>query len=90
MSSKRPPRLTRAETKAQTRQRLLDAAAHVFAREGFAGASVDEIAGVAGFTTGALYSNFATKEELFLELLAHRSITRVAEAAALLSDCPAG
>jgi AcrR family transcriptional regulator len=38
----------------------------VFARDGYAGASVDAIAAQAGFTVGAVYSNFATKEELFL------------------------
>lgn len=62
-------RLSRAEAKARTRKRLLDAAVEVFAHKGFAGASVDEIAERAGYTVGALYSNFAGKEELFLSLL---------------------
>jgi AcrR family transcriptional regulator len=61
-------RLTRAEAKAHTRERLLAAAAQVFARKGFAGASVEDIAETAGFSIGALYSNFGGKEELFLEL----------------------
>ncbi|HTZ25378.1 MAG TPA: TetR family transcriptional regulator, partial [Streptosporangiaceae bacterium] len=43
-------RLTRAEAKARTRELLLDAAARTFARKGFAGASVEEIAEDAGFT----------------------------------------
>jgi len=60
---------TRAEAKARTRQRLLDAAADVFAEKGFAGATVDEIAGRAGHTVGALYSNFAGKDDLFLTLI---------------------
>ncbi len=51
---------------------MLDAAAGVFARKGFAGASVEEIAESAGYSTGALYSNFESKEQLFLELLAAR------------------
>ena len=68
----RPKRLTRAETKARTREQLLDAAALVFARKGFGGASVEEIAESAGFSTGALYSNFESKEQLFLELLSAR------------------
>ena len=68
----RPRRLTRAEAKARTREQLLDAAAHVFARKGFAGASVEEIAASAGYSTGALYSNFESKEQLFLELLSAR------------------
>ena len=53
-----------------TRQRLLDAAAEVFAEEGLDAASVEAICERAGFTRGAFYSNFETKEELFLELAA--------------------
>lgn len=65
-------RLTRAEQKAETRRRLLDAAAEVFLERGFQGASVEEISAEAGFTRGAFYSNFASKEELFVELLHER------------------
>jgi AcrR family transcriptional regulator len=79
-------RLTRAEGKARTRGRLLEAAAEVFARKGFAAASVEEIAETAGFSTGALYSNFAGKEELFAELLASRGGDRLAEAARIVAD----
>lgn len=61
-------RLTRAEAKARTRELLLEAAARTFARKGFAGASVEEIAEAAGFSVGALYSNFGGKEDLFLAL----------------------
>lgn len=82
----RPPRLTRAETKARTRALLLDAGAQVFARRGFAGASVEGIAETAGFSIGALYSNFAGKEELFLELLSTRQDGRLAEAAQIVAD----
>src|SRR5918992_2559100 len=64
-----PTRLKRDESKAKTRALLLEAAARVFARHGFHGASVEEIAEVAGFSTGALYSNFSGKEDLFLALL---------------------
>ena len=49
-----------------TRDSLLDAAKVVFARRGFHGASLEEIAETAGFTRGAIYKNFADKEELFL------------------------
>jgi AcrR family transcriptional regulator len=52
-----------------TRQHLLDAAAIVFAEKGFHGASLDEIAAAAGFTKGAVYSNFKSKDDLFLALL---------------------
>jgi AcrR family transcriptional regulator len=86
----RPRRLTRAETKARTRALLLEAAAEVFAHKGFAGASVEDIAETAGFSTGALYSNFASKDELFGELLSNRTTDRLAEAAALVSDRGAG
>src|SRR5208282_2448720 len=62
-------RLSREQSRAQTRERLLDAAREAFARNGFHGASVDEIASAAGFSTGALYSNFDGKEDLFLALM---------------------
>lgn len=64
-----PPRLTRDEKKAQTRLSLLQAAAAVFARRGYHAATVDEVAEEAGFTVGALYSNFAGKQDLFLAML---------------------
>jgi AcrR family transcriptional regulator len=62
-------RLTREQSRANTRERLLRAARSVFARSGFHGASVEEIASEAGFSTGALYSNFTGKEDLFLVLM---------------------
>lgn len=79
-------RLSRAEAKARTRELLLQAAARTFARKGFAGASVEEIAEEAGFSIGALYSNFTGKEELFLELMTGRAHDRVNEAAQALAD----
>ncbi len=65
-------RLTRAEAKEQTRQRLLESAARAFADKGFGGASLEEIAESAGYSTGALYANFANKEQLFMEVVAAR------------------
>ncbi|HTB69781.1 MAG TPA: TetR/AcrR family transcriptional regulator [Solirubrobacteraceae bacterium] len=62
-------RLTREQSKANTRERLLAAARSAFASNGFHGASVEEIASRAGFSTGALYSNFDGKEDLFLVLM---------------------
>jgi AcrR family transcriptional regulator len=62
-------RMTREQSREQTRERLLTAARTVFARGGFHGASVEEIAAEAGFSTGALYSNFDGKEDLFLVLM---------------------
>jgi AcrR family transcriptional regulator len=79
-----PRRLTRAEAKARTREQLLDAAARTFARKGYAGASVEEIAESAGYSIGALYSNFAGKEQLFLELMAARADRRLTALAEML------
>ncbi len=62
-------RLTREQSKAHTRTRLLDAARTVFARGGYHGATVEQVASEAGFSTGALYSNFDGKEDLFLALM---------------------
>ena len=70
------PRLTRAEQQAETRRALLDAAARVFVERGFVGASVEAIAAEAGYTRGAFYSNFESKEELFAELLQQRVYTQ--------------
>jgi AcrR family transcriptional regulator len=61
--------LTPERRRQQTRDYLLQAAAHVFAERGFHGASLDEVAAAAGFTKGAVYSNFKNKEDLFLALL---------------------
>ncbi len=63
-----PRRLTRDERRARTREDLLQAAAAVFGRRGYHGASLDEVAEAAGYTKGAVYSNFGSKEELFLEV----------------------
>lgn len=62
-------RLTREESRAQTRERLLEAARRMFARGGFGGASVDLISAEAGYSKGAFYGHFETKEAIFLELL---------------------
>jgi AcrR family transcriptional regulator len=74
-TSPRPARLTRDERRAQTRERLLDAAADVFNRLGYHGASLEAVAEAAGFTKGAVYSNFASKTELFVALAERRSIS---------------
>jgi AcrR family transcriptional regulator len=64
-------RLTREESRDQTRQRLLEAAAVVIAKKGLAATSVEDIAAHAGYTRGAFYSNFKSKTDLFIELLKH-------------------
>jgi AcrR family transcriptional regulator len=65
-------RISRKESQLQTRQYLLDAALEVFSRRGYYAASVDEIAAEAGYSKGAVYSNFSNKEELFLALIDRR------------------
>lgn len=62
-------RLSREESKQRTRELLLEAAKSEFARGGFGGASADVIAERAGFSKGAFYAHFDSKEEIFLELL---------------------
>ena len=59
-------------TRAQTRARLLKAAGTVFAERGYDGASLDDVAVAAGLTKGAVYSSFASKEELFYALMRER------------------
>jgi AcrR family transcriptional regulator len=64
-------RLTREESKAVTQEKLLVAAAKAFARHGFAGVAVEDIAEAAGFSRGAFYSNFKNKDVIFLALVEH-------------------
>jgi AcrR family transcriptional regulator len=84
-----PQRLTRKERQEHTRRCLLEAAGRVFARRGLTQASVDQIAADAGFTKGAVYANFGSKEALFLEMLDQRFAGRLAEMErAMASDEP--
>lgn len=78
--------------RAQTRERLVNAAFHVLAREGLAGASIEMIVEEAGFTRGAFYSNFSDKEELFAAVLDNemrKRIQAVFQAVQELQDKPA-
>lgn len=63
------PRLTRAEQRALTRTRLLDAAEELFAERGIAATPIEEIAERAGFSRGAFYSNFVDKDALVMAIL---------------------
>ena len=74
--------MSRAEGQAQTRAAILDAAAQVFSERGFLGASVEAITEAAGYSRGAFYSNFESKEQLFAELLQERVYTRYRQMAA--------
>jgi AcrR family transcriptional regulator len=71
--------LTRKELKARTRLRLMRSAAAVFARRGMNQASIDEVAADAGYTKGAFYANFSSKQELFLAMLDERFAERLAQ-----------
>ena len=64
--------LTRREKQQRTRKSLLRAAGKLFCQRGLEGASIDEVAQAAGYTKGAFYANFKSKEELFLVMLDER------------------
>jgi AcrR family transcriptional regulator len=74
-------RETRAEKQARTRAELLATAAKVFARRGYNGSSVEEIAEEAGYSHGAVYSNFDGKADLFLVVLEEYMAERARELA---------
>jgi AcrR family transcriptional regulator len=65
-------RTTRAESRERTRAALRAAAAELVAAQGLQGTSIEQIAERAGFSRGAFYANYRTKEELFAELLQER------------------
>lgn len=79
-------RKTQAERREDTREQLLAAAARVFARNGFHATSLDSVAEEAGFSRGAVYYNFADKEELFLELLDRRCAERAQDLREIFAD----
>ena len=81
-----PARLTQAQRRSRTRDSLLDAATRVFARRGFHGASLEEVAAEAGVSKGAVYYNFSSKEELFLAILDQHVASRLA----MIEDARAG
>lgn len=77
MSGDRRP--TRAQKQAQTKTELITAAAGVFASRGFQAATVEQIADEAGYSHGAVYSNFAGKEDLFLAVFEQYMTQRIEE-----------
>jgi AcrR family transcriptional regulator len=79
-------RLTRAERREQTRDDLIAAAYRLFTEGGFHATSLDQIAAAAGYTKGAVYSNFDSKEDLFFAVYERR----VAEAEAQMRELFAG
>ena len=80
-------RAARAEGR-EAREELLDAALRVFARRGYREASVDEIAGEAGYSKGALYWHFSGKEELLVALLEERIDAPMRDRFGLLASAP--
>jgi AcrR family transcriptional regulator len=77
---------TRVERKARTRSELLDAAERLFSEQGFHATSVDAVADAAGYTKGAVYSNFASKEDLFFAIYERRVDAAVTEIESRLAD----
>ena len=72
-------RLRTRPTRDETCEKLFEAAARVFEEQGIGGASIEAIAAAAGFTRGAFYSNFNSKDELIIAMLedhVERSIRR--------------
>jgi AcrR family transcriptional regulator len=65
-------RLTREQSQARTRTRLLESAAKAFVRNGLDGTSIEQVAEGAGHTRGAFYGHFKSKEDLYLALLEER------------------
>ena len=76
-------RLRRSERQALIRDELVDAAATVFAHKGYEAASVAEIAAEAGYTVGAVYSNFPGKRALFEAVFAQKADEQFALATSL-------
>ena len=79
-------KLTPERRRQLTRDALVDAAADVFVRRGFSGASLDEIAETAGFTRGAIYKHFEGKDDLFLAVFDRVNERTLASFADVLED----
>ncbi len=86
MAARQP--LTRQESQARTRERLIAAAERVFLAKGYHAASVSQLARAAGYTTGALYSNFDGKEGLALAVLERRMVAIVGALGQRLQAAP--
>ena len=81
-------RLTRAEQAGRNRVLVLDAARRVFLARGYHNATLEQIADEAGFSKGVVYSQFASKADLFLALLDARIAERAEENARLAESLP--
>jgi AcrR family transcriptional regulator len=79
---------SRAERQALTRTALVDAAERLFVAQGFHATSLDSVAAEAGYTKGAVYSNFASKEDLFFAVYERRLDARLAEFKEIIEAAP--
>jgi AcrR family transcriptional regulator len=82
----RMPRLTRAQSKVQTRKKLVDSARAQFARIGYGATTIEQIAESAGFSKGAFYSNFGSKDDLALEIAYQDVTSRLDQWIIMVSD----
>ncbi len=78
--------MTRKESHAQTRDRLVETAHRLFLSDGYNATSLDKVAAEAGFSKGAVYSNFATKHELGLAVLDVLHLQRALSLASAVGD----
>jgi AcrR family transcriptional regulator len=85
-----PRERTRRPPREEVRRRILAAATKVFLERGFSGATLDDIAAAAGFSKGAVYSNFDDKDALFLALVDEEFAWRLDQLRAALEDAPEG
>ena len=72
--------------RSETRRRVLDAAFAVFSERGIAASSIAQVAEAAGLTKGAVYSNFASKDDLVLSLMEEHAMARLTGSLAELTD----
>jgi AcrR family transcriptional regulator len=87
LSRRAKPAASRQQTRRDaTRRKLLLAAEQIFARDGFEAARLEDIAALAGYTRGAFYANFQSKEDIFFALLERWMAQRIAEVEALLAQ----
>lgn len=86
MGSQAQAKRTRKETQELTRERLLDSARRCFARHGYDGSSVYRIAEEAGFSKGAFYSNFDSKDSILLEILTQHHAHYIADLRAAIDQ----
>ena len=84
-------RLSRAESQAQTRELLIQTARRLFVSDGFLGTSLEKVAAEAGYSKGAVYSNFRNKDELCTTVLDEVRAQRIGEVVEMMAqaDTPA-